>query len=182
MPWSVSESPLGRRLPVTSANAMGGYNRAMMPNPNDPVANLRRGFKPAGDPRQPANVAQLQMDAERTSQAEAAKDAAYGQQMRTEGRMDTVGAQSIHNLNRGAQASSPWTLFLQAMKNQGVDHVTTGAAARPSQGGSGEPGFYEHQDPSIAGVLNASQMNRRSNVVGSMANYNTGSYQDSRRR
>lgn len=154
MPWNSSERNIGRR-PSLSALSTGGYGLAQRPDPNDPVDNLRRGFTPAGDPRQPANVAQLRMDAEHTSQAEAARDAAYGQQRRNEGRIDTVGTQSINGLNRAAQASSPWTLFLQAMKNQGVNHVTTSAAARSNQGGSDEMGFYENQSPAMTGLVSA---------------------------
>lgn len=169
MPWTSSEREISRR-PSLQAMSGGGFQMYQKPNPNDPVENLKRGFVATGDPRKQANVAQLQEDAARTSQAEAAKDAAYGQQMHDEGRIDTVGAQSIHNLNRGAQAGSPWTLFLQAMKNQGVDRMSTGGAAQAHQGGSDELGFYDTQRPSMAGLRTIGQQQRQTQVNNFMAN------------
>lgn len=169
MPWSVSESPLGRRLPVTSANAMGGYNRAMTPNPNNPMATYKRENptaqlgdsgspqmgSPANDPRQPVSEAALNMDADLTDQSALNRWGASRQHDVQQGQM-TQGQATMGNFNdRFSQTQNKimggsWRGMLQALKNKGVSGLSTGAAA-----GMQDPGFFDTQDPSLAGVLQA---------------------------
>lgn len=183
MPWSVSETPLGRRLPV-QANATGGYSRMSTPNPNSGMETFKRQRQQGptqGDPRQPANLAMLNQAADETDRADQAQ---YEQELKNEqqnkgvlGPIDTLGKSSMNSMRMGQNALSMWRPFLQSLKNVGAGSVRTGAAA-----GMQGPGFYDEQAPSIAGVMSASQMNRRNNVSGVMANYDAASYQDSRRR
>lgn len=150
MPWNVSERA-GRRLPV-QARATGGYDVAQRPDPNDPVARLKAGFVAAGDPRQQANVAQLKINADQGDQFEAAKDQAYAQQMHDEGKIDTVGHVNMGSMNRTRNSQSSWAPFLQALKDQGVGGLATGAAR-----GMQEPGFFDNPRPSMQGLQQAAE-------------------------
>jgi hypothetical protein len=177
MPWELSERNITRR---PSVSAMGnGYSMYQKPDPNGAMESFKRANptaqqgmygapqmgSAANDPRQPANLAQLREDAKLADQREAEKEAAADQQMHDEGRIITV-PRMIKGLD------SVWTPMLQALKNAGVDRLSTGGAARANQGGSNELGFYDTQRPSMAGLRTIGQQQRQTEVDNFMANQN----------
>lgn len=70
---------------------------------------------------------------------------------------------------------------MQALKNQGADHVSTSAAAQVSQGGGTDLGFYDTQRPSMNGLIDVAKQGRQQQVNNYMANENAAQYQNSRR-
>lgn len=170
MPWSVSESPLGRRLPV-QANATGGYSRVSTPNPNSGMSTFNRNN--TGAAISPINTAMLGQTANEADMQDTAAHDAYLAGEARSGKIDTVGSGQMDRMNKSMQSASPWRLMLQSLKNAGTGGLRTGAAA----GMDPTPGFFDTQasslNPSLGGVLNARQQQQTDEAADpfGMANY-----------
>lgn len=187
--WSAQEQPY-RRMSV--ARAPGGQG-IVQPryNPNSAMETFKRGASTgvaSGDPRRPLSLAGLSESANEADRAELANVAAVTE---AEGQsanpifgrnIDTINKTHMARMGQSQQRSSPWRLFFQALQNQGVGELQTGAAAPVSQGGGAELGFLDTQAPSMAGLHpGAAIANRQNQVRNFMANYNAGASQDRRR-
>lgn len=179
---SVSRSAI-RRRPSMRALSTGGFGMAEQPDPNaleNGVYTSPQFGSSANDPRRPMDTVGLGMRADAADAEALADREAMDEEERQAGSLGNIDHSSFL---RGSQLFSKivnpqWRLFHQALKDRGVDRLSTGYAA----GYDDKPGFFETQSPSMGGLYNASQQQRANYLDAQDTNREAANYQRSRRR
>jgi hypothetical protein len=154
---------------------------ADQPNPNDPIETYRRNH-PRAESGQRGTMSQLPgvelpPTILPTGQSALGSNIALMQRAMQESRASDF-AETTADPRRNLVMRDPrWVAQRQALFEAGADNVRTGAAA-----GWEEPGFYDTQRPSMAGLQSVGQQQRQGQVDAFMTNQRAGSVQDSRRR